>query len=127
MAESRLLRDIQLAAADRGVRLFRNNTGNGYVGTLVRRLPSGEAVLRDWRRIQFGLCPGSADLIGWRSLTITPDMVGKRIAQVVAIEAKTGDTRATAEQLAFLRAVLEAGGVSGIARSVAAARALIYE
>jgi len=118
MSESKLLHRIQLAAAGQGVRLFRNNVGNGYVGKLVRQLPNGDIVLRDWRRVQFGLCPGSSDLIGWRTVTITPDMVGRRLAQFVAVECKTRRVRVTREQRDFLDAVAGSGGLGVIARSV---------
>lgn len=118
MTESPLLRQIMLAAADRGVVLMRNNVGNGYVGRLVRQLPTGDVVLRDWRRVQFGLCPGSSDLIGWRTVTVTPEMVGERLAQFVAIEAKTDRVRVTPGQRDFLHAVDAGGGLALVARSV---------
>lgn len=35
-----------------------------------------------------GLCPGSADRIGFQTVKITPDMVGRYIAQIVSIEGK---------------------------------------
>lgn len=112
------MREIMLAAAKIRVHLFRNNVGNGYVGELVRKLPNGDVVLRHWRRIQFGLCPGSSDLIGWRSVTITPEMVGKTIAQFVAIETKTEDGRISKEQQDFLCVASEEGAVTCVARAV---------
>lgn len=118
MSESPVMRTIQLEIARERVHLFRNNVGNGYVGKFLVKLPNGDAVLRDWRRIQFGLCPGSADLIGWRSLTITPDMVGKTIAQLVAVEVKTEDGSPNKTQREFLTVVRNAGGIACIARSV---------
>jgi hypothetical protein len=62
--------------------------------------------------------PGSADWIGYRSLTITADMVGKKLAQFVAIEAKrpTGGV-VSADQKTFLQAVIDAGGCAGVARN----------
>ena len=50
-----------------GIRVFRNNVG-------LARFPDGSTV-------RYGLCPGSADLIGWRTVTITQDMVGQPFAQ----------------------------------------------
>jgi hypothetical protein len=46
------------------------------------------AYTADGRVIKFGLCPGSADLIGFKSVEITPDMVGKRVAIFYAVEQK---------------------------------------
>jgi len=66
----------------------------------------------------FGLCEGSSDLIGWRSITITEDMVGQRIAQFVAIEVKNEAGKLRKTQAAFLNTVAEAGGRAGVARSV---------
>jgi hypothetical protein len=91
--------------------VFRNNTGT----------------LRDanGRPVQFGLCKGSADLIGWRTVTITPEMVGQRIAVFTSIEVKTPTGRVQPEQKQWLEAVQAAGGIAGIARSVEDAKALL--
>lgn len=91
-------------------RLWRNNTGalKDAAGRLVR----------------YGLCPGSSDLIGLRSVTITPDMVGQTIAQFVAIEVKDRG-RITEQQQAFIAMVQQAGGLAGVARSVEDARAIL--
>lgn len=101
-----MLRIMRLGVGD--VRLFRNNVG--------------VAVHADGSRVRYGLCPGSSDLIGWRSLVITPDMVGQRIAAFLAIEAKGERGRPTAEQERFIRAVVEAGGLAGVARNPDQAR-----
>ena len=102
MNETNLMHSIMLA--DHGCRLFRNQTGalKDQTGRLVR----------------FGLCKGSSDLIGFKSITITPEMVGKKIAAFVAIEVKTASGKPTPEQLNFVNRVKELGGIAGIARSV---------
>lgn len=91
-------------------RLWRNNTG----------------ALKDanGRLVRYGLCQGSADLIGYRTVTITPDMVGQRIAVFAAIEVKDRG-KPTPEQLRFLEVVRAAGGLAGIARSVADAEQIL--
>ena len=101
---------IRLALGRGLVRLFRNNTG----------------ALKDinGRLVRFGLCQGSSDLIGWRTVTITPEMVGQDIAQFVAIEVKDRG-RATAEQVRFIEVVRDAGGLAGVARSVEDAKAIL--
>ena len=104
--EQQIQQAIRLAIGGPGsaVTAWRNNTG----------------ALRDerGRLVTYGLCKGSADLIGFRRLTITPEMVGQQLAQFVAIEIKTGRGRPTPEQANFLAVVTQAGGVAGIARSV---------
>lgn len=91
-------------------RLWRNNTGalKDAAGRLVR----------------YGLCPGSSDLIGLRSITITPDMVGKTVGVFVAIEVKDRG-RLTPEQERFIAMVQQAGGLAGVARSPEDARAIL--
>jgi hypothetical protein len=93
------------------VRLYRNNTGT----------------LRDQngRPVQFGLAVGSADLIGWTTRTITPDMVGQQVAVFTSIEVKSATGRLRPEQRQWLEAVQAAGGIAGVARSVEDAQSLI--
>ena len=72
------------------------------------------------RPVAYGLAPGSktlasSDFIGWRTITITPEMVGHKIAQFVSIETKAPGGRATDAQLAWLDLVKQAGGVQMIA------------
>lgn len=114
---TRLLHEILLAYGSRpGVRLFKQNTGAAWMGD-EQRLPDGSILIRNARRVPFGLCPGSSDIIGWESVEITADMVGQRLAAFVAIEGKTGRGRASEKQQNFLAAVQVAGGRAGIARS----------
>lgn len=99
------MRLIQLELSKNpGIRLFRNNVG----------------VLRDENGtpVRYGLCTGSSDLIGWTAVTITPSMVGRKLAIFTAQEVKTEAGRVTAEQTAFLSCVKKAGGIAGVVRSV---------
>jgi hypothetical protein len=57
-------------------------------------------------------------LIGWRTITVTPEMVGQQLAVFTSIEVKTPTGRIRPEQHAWLGAVRSAGGIAGIARSV---------
>jgi hypothetical protein len=116
------------------VRIFRNNTGVAWMGEARRisnrgpvMLNPGDVVIRNARRVEFGLCKGSSDLIGWRNVTVTPEMVGQRIAQFLAVEVKTGKGRATPEQLNFLRVLAGDGGAAGVARSPEEALALVED
>ena len=94
---------IRLALSRGATRLFRNNTG----------------ALKDatGRLVHFGLCKGSSDLIGWKTVTITPEMVGQEIAVFCALEIKDKG-KATVLQRHFISVVHDAGGISGVARSV---------
>ncbi len=104
MSEQQTQQQIRLAVSRGPVRLWRNNTG----------------MLRDQhgRPVTFGLCPGSADLIGYTTIEVTPDMVGQRLAVFTAVEVKSPTGRPTPEQAAFLDHIRQAGGRAGIARSV---------
>lgn len=98
-----------------GVRLFRNTVGTGFVGTEVKG-PPDLIVLRNARRVTFGLQIGSHDLIGWKSLVVTPEMIGQRLAIFLGGEIKTDVGKLSAEQRTFHRNLLEAGGLSGVWR-----------
>jgi hypothetical protein len=75
--------------------------------------------------VQFGLCKGSADLIGWRTVTITPDMVGQQMAIFASIEVKTPTGKLRPEQKQWLTVVQASGGIAGVARSVEDAVAIL--
>ena len=123
--ETGVLQAIRLEVGARAdVRLFRNNTGVGFVGRVAER-SSGRLVLLEPRPLHAGLCKGSSDLIGWRSVVVTAPMVGRRLAVFAAIEAKTGRLQATPEQATFIENVRAAGGLAGVARSVAEAQEII--
>lgn len=113
----------QSEASKFGARVFRNNNGKAYQGDPVRptfptklTVMPGDVLLRKARLIHFGLGDGSGDQIGWRSVTITPDMVGKKIAQFVSFEEKTKRGVVHPDQLKWLLAVQFAGGVAAIIR-----------
>jgi hypothetical protein len=103
VSESSIQKQIRVAVSQSGATVFRNNTG---------QLPD-----RFGRLVQFGLCKGSSDLIGWKSITITPEMNGKKIAVFLALEVKTATGKATEEQERFVKAVRNAGGFSGVVRT----------
>ena len=116
MTESELQALILRAAGSKPhVRLFRNQVGEGYVGKALRD-PEG-VFLSDVRHVRMGLFPGSGDLIGWRTVTIAPDMVGRQIAQFLSIEVKTPTGRVRPDQRNWLDQINTAGGLAIIARS----------
>jgi hypothetical protein len=113
VTEQTIQQRIRIACSTGNTRLFRNNTGT----------------LKDanGRPVQFGLCKGSADLIGWRTVTITPEMVGSTVAVFLSIEVKTPTGRLRHEQRQWLDAVQAAGGIAGVARSVEDAATLLRD
>lgn len=112
-AETDLQQRIRLALGTRSdLRLFRNQVG---------QLPDP----RTGRPVQFGLARGSADLIGWRTIVVTPDMVGQRIAVFTSLEIKTPTGRLAPTQRAWMGAVLKAGGIAGVARTVSDAHHIV--
>lgn len=113
LIKQQILADL---GGDPKMRIFNNPVGSGWVGKLPDRL----------RRLRFGLCPGSADLIGLRSVVVTPDLVGKRVAIFVALEVKD-KTSARANQRAFREMVADLGGIAAVVRSPIEARAAVFD
>ena len=125
MREAGLMKLIEVRASELGARLFRNNVAKAWIGKhiIIKRytemvLEPGDVVVKDARRLHAGLCEGSSDLIGWKPVEVTQDMVGKKVAAFVAAEVKTRTGRATKKQKNFVEKVGDAGGLAGIVRSI---------
>lgn len=103
--ESKLLGKLLVRLSALGARIFRNNVG---------RLQD-----RNGRWVQYGLCVGSSDLIGYLPVTITPAHVGQTLAVFVAIEGKSERGTLRPEQRQFLKVVQAHGGIVCVARSEA--------
>ena len=111
MTESQIQAEILRELGSRpDVRLFRNQVG---------------CAQSDGRWIRYGLTPGSADLIGWQVVAVTPEMVGRKLAVFTSIEVKREHGKLTPEQDNWRRVVSAAGGAAGVARSVAEAAAIL--
>jgi len=128
MSEGKIWRDIRDKLSKGTMRLFRNEVGNG-VAIRHKHAFTRQAIISECialaasrggsgARIHFGLTPGSGDLIGLRTITITPEMVGKRVAVFTSCETKTATGAIRAEQLNWQRFVNEAGGIAVIVRSL---------
>lgn len=131
--EAKIQADIRDRLSNGPVRLWRNTVGQGLMVThkngftaqaiitkvidLVRSL-GGHA-----QRIRFGLAVGSGDLIGYRRITITPEMVGRDVAVFLSCEVKTEKGPIREEQCRWAAHINSAGGIAVIARSLDAARA----
>lgn len=118
MTESNNLRLILLRLSKiKGLTMFRNNTGTAWAGKIVNNFTKNGkryVTIEEPRPLIAGLTTGSSDLIGWKTIEITPNMVGKKISVFTALEVKTSKGRATKEQLNFLQQVKNNGGISAI-------------
>ena len=105
-SETKLQQEIRLALGTiPSLRLFRNQVG---------QLPDP----RTGRYVLFGLAKGSSDLVGFKSIKITPEMIGQEVAQFVSIEIKTERGKLTEVQQNWLQKVHDSGGIVGGARSI---------
>ncbi len=110
------------------IRLFRNNVGYFWAGKEIKGKAKAMAVINNpsmkWsllifpRRVQCGLKVGSSDLIGWQTITVTEDMVGKDIAVFASAELKDAEGTPSPDQTNWLNAVNKSGGIAGIVRSM---------
>lgn len=120
-------------------RLFRINTGKAWVSGLgpkgVSRLKDGSVLIQAARPIAVGLglangdpVIGAADLQGWTTIKITPEMVGRDVAVYTSLELKKeiGGTT-TKPQKHFANQVIEGGGIAGVIRSAAEGEKIIAE
>ena len=94
------------------LRLFRNNVGMAWT--------------KDGRPVRYGLYPGSPDLIGWRRIVITPELVGQTMAVAVGIEVKTRTGKLSDTQAPFIAHMQAFGALAGVARSADEAHSLVY-
>jgi hypothetical protein len=107
---------VQIDASSKGWRLFRNSRGVAYMGA-AKQVAGGGVYIKNPRRVTFGLTDGASDLIGWRPVVITQEMVGQTIAQFTAVECKTtAYKKLTDAQRDFLRMVQAFGGFAAVAR-----------
>lgn len=103
--ETDIVHDIQKTLSPMGARLWKNVRGMFLT-------------LNGARTVRAGLqADGASDLIGFRPLLITPDMVGTTIAQFVCLEIKSATGVVSPQQRHFIEFVKKSGGVSGVARS----------
>lgn len=124
MSEQAVVQSVRANLSNGDVRVFRNNVGEAWQGEVAFKTAT-TITLKNPRRVNFGLCEGSSDLIGLKSVVITPDMVGSKVAVFVALEGKSATGRPTEEQAAFLAMVIKAGGIAGVFRSLDDAKGIL--
>lgn len=115
-SESEISTQVALELSRQGSVSFRNNVGTAWQGEFTR-LPDGSVLIKRARIVHFGLLEGSSDRIGYHSITVTPEMVGTRIAVFLAAECKTKRGRVSDKQQHFIDRVRSAGGIAFVARS----------
>lgn len=103
MSERDIQKSIRLKHSKGRCRLFNND--------------NGMATLQDGKKITYGLAKSSPDLIGWLTVKITPEMVGKDVAIFCGIEVKMPRKHPTSEQRRFLELLESVGAITGVARS----------
>lgn len=103
--ETNVWRQIILDAQALGFRLFRNQRYKGF---------SDKGA---WLDCGVG-GNGGSDLIGYRIITITPDMVGRTVAVFTAIEAKVKGGDKSENQKQFIEAVGGNGGIALFATNI---------
>jgi len=101
--------EVRLSAVKYEIQLFRNNVGV-LVDTVGRPVRYGLA--NESKALNEKIKSG--DLIGWRPVFVTPDMVGKVIAQFVSIECKSQKKHARIEkaQMRWAELVQKSGGLA---------------
>lgn len=117
--------------------LFRTNSGAAWLAGAGKpqRLANGDVLVPGGRPVALGFglvdgkaVPGQADLNGFLSVVVTPQMVGKRLAVFAALEGKrTEGGRTSDDQINYIAQVRAAGGIAGVANTPAAAQALFTD
>ena len=104
MKETDIVKEIQVGLAGKGVRLFRNNTGGLFD--------------KAGRFVRFGLVKGGSDLVGGTPVKITPEMIGRVLFVLTAVEVKRPGKKPTPEQVSFIDMVQSSGGIAFVAHSL---------
>lgn len=108
LKEKLAINDI-LKNMDKGTRLFRINSGQGWTGEIVQH--NGEILILANPRPLHAAPSGWPDLCGWQTIVITPDMVGKKLAVFKGIEVKTGKQTLRKKQESLRDIIIEMGGI----------------
>lgn len=92
-------------------------TVGGHGGPAILWRNSSGQFCANGRTVHYGLCVGSADLIGIR----------RSDGRFIAIEVKTTSGRVSQEQHQFIELVRANGGLAGVARSVEEAMEIVND
>lgn len=122
--------DIQNAirvhvSTERLATLFRGNVGNAWTGNKIERRSSGSVLIYDARPFTTGLPQGFPDLFGIRSIEVTPNMVGEKLAVFAFIEVKQPGKQPTKTQQRMIEYLRTQGAIGGVAHSVEEAATIL--
>lgn len=120
-------------ASDRPKRLSANDRGTAYINGKTIQLKAGDVIIHKGRPVALGMAfadgspvVGTTDLIGYTIVKITPDMVGKSLPVYTAVDAKQeGGGRVSKDQQNYVEQINRVNGIAGIADSAQSARAII--
>lgn len=134
VSENTVLRKVWIAIGIMS-RMFRVNSGMAWVQTRGKpyREQNGDIVVPGGRPVALGFgdtsgdpVAGVGDLVGWTTVTITPDMVGCKIAVFTDIETKSSaDAKKRKAQADFISLVNQSGGIAGFAHTPEMAVAIV--
>jgi hypothetical protein len=85
----------------------------GWIGRVLKH--TGEMIALANPRPLRAAPEGWPDLFGWKTITITQEMVGRKIAVARAVEVKAGNDKLRTEQAKFRKIFESMGGLYEIA------------
>ena len=91
-------------------RLFRVNAGRFWAGEIESRLPGGRVVMKGARAVS-GVPAGIPDMIGWKTVVVTPEMVGTKVAIFMGVELKSANCVVSDVQRKFGELLTRMGGI----------------
>lgn len=97
-------------------RMFRSNSGMAWSGKIVSRDNEKNTITIKNPRAFHGMPEGFPDTVGFQSITVTSEMVGKRLAVFKCAEFKTGNQDLTEKQSLFKKMVDKMGGIFEVVR-----------
>jgi hypothetical protein len=115
-AREKLLENERFKEVDpKTERMFRFHAAKGWMGPW-ERLKDGRILVGPGAQLVQGAPTGFPDTAGWKTITVTPDMIGKKLAVFVGEELKaTGDL--SPEQRAFGKILKAMGGIFRVKRA----------
>ena len=94
---------------------LRVNSGEFWGGKVLAH--DGARVMLEHPTRIHGAPPGTSDIIGCKSIVITPDMVGRTVAQIFCIEMKKPGEKPEKHQERYLAMMRSRGALAGWAAS----------
>lgn len=115
MKEQGIQNQILIAMGQAGTYGLRVNSGNFWGGEILSH-DGKMLLLKNPTKIQ-GAPAGTSDIIGCKTVLITPQMVGKNIGQFVCFEVKVPGQNAKKHQENYLMMMRSRGAITGVVRS----------